>query len=158
MNPRSENHIKTDRELEVATFYVGDMLMGIDIQQVQEINCQHDVTEVPHAPEYVRGVLNLRGEVVTVVDLRKILGLDASDMGNANRNIIVQSQEERIGLLADKIADVVYADASELEAPPANIGGIDGKFFKGIYKLEKELLVILDCDEVLDLETVREGV
>lgn len=141
-------------ELEFVTFYVGGMLMGIDIQQAQEINCNHEITQVPHSPECVRGVLNLRGEVVTVVDLRKILCLEEDGSENGSHNIIVQSGDERIGLVADKIAGVVYAKKNELEAPPANISGVEGRFFKGVFKLENELLVVLDCDEILAIETV----
>lgn len=140
------------RELELNTFYVGDLLLGIDIHQVEEINRQLNMTPTPHTPETVRGVVNLRGEVVTVLDLRRALGLDATEICTSSRNVIVNSRGERIGLLVDRIADVVIASAELVEPPPANVNGIDGRFFTGVYKLESELVVILDVEQVLAIQ------
>ncbi|MCK4660728.1 MAG: chemotaxis protein CheW [Phycisphaerae bacterium] len=139
-------------EAEIATFYVGNQLMGVNIQQVQEINRHVKVTAVPHALDCVRGVINLRGEVVTVVDLRTILGLEQTEISDQSRNVIVKSRDEKIGLLVDRIADVESIRTEETEPPPANVSGVDGRFFKGIHKLESELLVILDVEEVLSTE------
>jgi purine-binding chemotaxis protein CheW len=139
-------------EVEFVTFYVGDLLIGVDINQLDEINRLIDITPVPHAPSYVRGVVNLRGEVVTVVDLRKILGLGECENTGQNRNVIVNSQGEQIGLLVDRIADVIRASPEELDQPPANVSGVDGRFFKYIYKLEKNLLIILDVDAAIDVK------
>lgn len=139
--------------LQLATFYLGDLLMGVDIQQVEEINRHLCLTPAPQAPECVRGVVNLRGDVVTVVDLRVILGMEPTEITGGHRNVVVHSQEERIGLLVDRIADVVNANVNEVEPPPANVSGVDGRFFKGIYKLDTELLVIVDVDEVLSSDS-----
>jgi len=97
----------------LATFYVGEALCGMDILKVQEINKQMEVTRVPQAPEYVSGVLNLRGRIVTIIDLGKKLGLSPTQPTEASRNIIVNSQEEHIGLLVAGIADVGRAMLSE---------------------------------------------
>ncbi len=149
--PESTTGLLT-RELEFASFYIGDLLMGVDIQQLQEINRHVEVTAIPHAPECVRGVVNLRGEVVTVLDLKTILGLGQADILPSSRNVIVNIEDEKIGLLADRVADVVTAQRDEIEPPPANVGGVDGRFFKGIFKLDSELLVILNVEEVLAAE------
>ena len=135
--------------LELATFYVGKALCGIDILNIQEINKQTEVTMVPQSAEYVRGVLNLRGRIVTVIDLGQKIGLDPIEPHKDNRNIIVDSEDEQIGLLVDRISDVLLADTDKIEAPPANIGGIQGKFFKGVFKTEKTLIGILNIEEVL---------
>jgi purine-binding chemotaxis protein CheW len=137
------------QELEFTTFYVDNLLLGIDIHQVEEINRQLNITPVPHTTENVRGVVNLRGEVVTVVDLRRSLGLEPTVIGGSTRNVVVRSGHERIGLLVDRIADVVTARSDQIESPPANVNGIDGRYFTGIYKLESELVVILDVEMVL---------
>lgn len=142
-------HRPTAAELQIATFYVGDLLLGIDIQQVQEINRQLDVTAVPQAPSYVRGVVNLRGEVVTVVDLRTILGLPPKTIDGESRNVVLQTGEEAIGLLVDRIADVMTTRSDDIDEPPANVGGVDGRFFQGVVALETELLVLLDIAETL---------
>jgi purine-binding chemotaxis protein CheW len=134
---------------EFATFYVDDLLMGIDIQKVQEINRYIEVTQAPHAPNFVRGVVNLRGEVVTIIDLRMILGLEPTTLTDRTRTVIVHSQGENIGLLVDRIADVIHTRGSETEPPPPNVSGVDGKFFHGVCKLEHELLIILDIEAIV---------
>lgn len=140
------------KELDYVTFYLGDLLLGIDIHAIQEINRQLEVTIVPHAPSDVRGTVNLRGEVVTVVDLRTILGLEPATITAHSRNVIVNSAGEQIGLLVDRIADAVKAHTDDMEPPPINLSGIDGRFFSGVYKIESDLLVILDVNEALAVD------
>lgn len=136
-------------EVEFATFYVDDVLLGIPIREVQEINRNLDLTAVPHGPAAVRGVMNLRGEVVTVIDLRVVFGLPPGEVTRSARNIVLTSGEERISLLVDRIADVVTAREDRIESPPGNLSGIEDRFFSGVYRLENELLLIVDVEEVL---------
>ena len=144
--------MSTKKIVELATFYVGNALCGMDILKVQEINKLTQMTKVPQAPEYVLGILNLRGQIVTILDLGKKLGLGETDLNQDPRNIIVNSSGGHIGLLVRKISDVVAADMEKKEHPPANMGGIQGEFFTGVYKTEKELIGILDVDKVLSIE------
>lgn len=139
-------------ELEIATFYIGDILMGVDIQKVQEINRHVDLTPVPHAPACVRGVINLRGDVVTVLDLRTVLDLEPAELNETSRNMIAKAGDEQVGLLVDRIADVVKVTRDEIEPPPANISGIEGRFFDGVYKMKSDLLIILNAEEVLSVD------
>jgi purine-binding chemotaxis protein CheW len=139
----------TSAETEYVTFYVGDILVGVDITLVEEINRHVDETPVPHAPSFVCGVLNLRGDVVTVVDLRMILGLPAAKPGESTRAVIVRSRDEQIGLRVDRIADVVRSRREDIDPVPPNLSGVDGRLFRGVYKLEGELLAILDVDVAL---------
>lgn len=138
-------------QVEFATFYIGDMLMGLDIQHVDEINRNVDVTPVPHAPAQVRGVVNLRGEVATVVSLRQLLELESIGLTRDSRNVIVAYHGEQIGLLVDRVADVVKVRREAIEPPPANIGGVDGRYIKGVCNLENGLLIVLDREAVLDV-------
>lgn len=140
---------KATGTVELATFYVGDALCGMDILKVQEINKMMEMTQVPQAPSYVMGILNLRGQIVTIIDLGKKLGLSAVEVNETSRNIIVNSDNEYIGLLVSRIGDVVQADWQTVERPPANIGGVQGAFFKGVFKMEDRLIGILDSDRVL---------
>jgi purine-binding chemotaxis protein CheW len=144
--------VRSTGEVEFVTFYVGDLLIGIDIHSVEEINRQVDVTPVPQAPPQVRGVINLRGEVVTVVDLRKVLGLGDTAINEHSRTVVVNSGNEEIGLLVDRVADVVLAHADQMDMPPANVSSVDGRFFKGVYKLDKTLLVLLDVDAAISMK------
>ncbi len=143
-------------EQQFATFYVGNILLGVDIRQVQEINRQLSVTEVPHSPDYVRGVINLRGEVTTVVDLRTILGLPHEDMGREGRNLIVNSQGESIGLLVDRISDILTLRSDQISPPPSNVDGVQGRFLSGVHTLDSEILVILNIEEALGDRTREE--
>ncbi len=139
----------SSKDLEFSTFYVGGALCGINILNIQEINKHFEITKVPQAPDYIEGILNLRGRIVTIVDLGKKLGLDPVNEDKDNRNIIVNSEDEPIGLLVDSISDVVLASQDDIEPAPSNIGGVRGKFFQGVLKTEKQLIGILDIDEVL---------
>jgi len=144
--------INTDNpsiDIEFSTFYVGGALCGIDILNIQEINKNFEITKVPQAADYVEGILNLRGRIVTIIDLGKKLGLEPASKAKDNRNIIVNSEDEHIGLLVDSIADVVLAKSSAIEPAPSNIGGVKGKFFEGVLKTETSLIGILDINEVL---------
>ncbi len=132
-----------------ATFYVGDILLGVDICTVQEINRQAEATRVPHAPQHVRGVINLRGDVATVIDLRTVLGLERADVTRDSRNLIIHSDGEAIGLLVDRVADIVAIDAADVSPSPANLKGVDGRYFQGVYTTELELVVLLDVEQVL---------
>ena len=146
-------HTNADKNiLELATFYIGDALCGMDILKVQEINKLMEMTKVPQAPDYVTGILNLRGQIVTIVDLGKKLGLGETDLGSDPRNIIVNAPSEHIGLLVQKISDVVMADPDRIEQAPANMSGIQGIFFTGVYKTENKLIGILNVEEVLKID------
>lgn len=135
--------------MELATFYVGKSLYGIDIMSIQEINKHFEVTKVPQAEDYIIGILNLRGKIVTILDIGKKIGLSHIEKTKENRNIIIRSQDEYIGLLVDSIGDVVIADKNSLEPAPANLGGLEGKFFSSVLKTEKDLIGILNIEEVL---------
>ncbi len=148
-----ERKITTDKEIiELATFYVGNGLCGMNILKVQEINKLMQMTKVPQAPDYVLGILNLRGQIVTIIDLGKKLGLGETDTTKDPRNIIVNSAGGHLGLLVSKISDVVSADMSKLEQAPANMSGIQGEYFTGVYKTKQNLIGILDIDRVLRID------
>ena len=145
---QTANKVETSK-MELATFYVGQALCGIDILNIQEINKHFDVTTVPQAPDYVKGILNLRGRIVTILDLGKKLGLSEIEGSKDNRNIIVRSGEEHIGLMVDSISDVVTADMNLIEHSPSNMNGVKGKYFQGVLKTKSNLVGILDIQEVL---------
>lgn len=143
---------RSDQTVELATFYVGDALCGMDILKVQEINKLIQMTKVPQAPDYVLGILNLRGQIVTIIDLGKKLGLGSTDVNKDPRNIIVNDSGGHVGLLVRQISDVVEADMSKKERAPANMNGIQGSYFTGVYKTKNELIGILDVEKVLGID------
>lgn len=131
------------------TFYVGGLLLGLPIDQVQEINRHLDVTRVPHSGASIRGVINLRGEVVSVVDLPRVLGFGSAVVTAASRNVIIHHNDEQIGLIVDDIADILPIRPENIRPAPANVKGVDGRFFKGVYTTDSQIAVILDVTETL---------
>ena len=135
--------------LDLTTFSIGDACCGINILKVQEINKLTRVTRVPLAPEYVKGILNLRGRIITVMDLGKRLGLPSLRETSHQRNIIVSFENESIGLLVDSVGEVIRTGRGNIEKPPANVVGIQGQYFEGVLKTEKQLISILNLAAVL---------
>ena len=152
MSQSSRSDIHSDT-VELASFYVGEALCGMDILKVQEINKLIEMTSVPQAPEYVLGILNLRGEIVTIIDLGKKLGLKSTELNHKTRNIIVNSNGEHIGLMVEQISDVIQAKWEKVDPPPANIGDLQGKYFTGVFKTADRLIGILDVEKVLKEES-----
>lgn len=151
----TKTQMKTEAEknvVKLATFYIGDALCGMDILQIQEINKLMMMTKVPQAPDFVLGILNLRGQIVTVIDLGKKLGMGETDRSLELRNVIVNSTGSSVGLLVKKIGDVVAVNLINKEQPPANMSGIQGKYFTGVYKKDNALIGILDINKVLSME------
>ena len=149
----AESNKLTKSIIELATFYIGDALCGMDILKIQESNKLMEMTKVPQAPDYMIGILNLRGQIVTIIDLGQKLGLGTAEISNESRNIIVSAPGEHVGLLVSRISDVIMADPDKIEPAPANMSGIQGGFFIGVYKTENKLIGILDVKEVLRIES-----
>ena len=145
-------NLQHSKTVDLATFYVGDALYGLDILKIQEINKLMETTSVPQSPDYVIGIMNLRGQIVTVIDLGHILGLPGIELSDESRNIIDNSQDEYIGFMVDRISDVMRADIEKVEPPPSNMGGVQGKFFDGVFKTENSLIGILNVEEVLTVQ------
>lgn len=149
MNTLTATAAAAGTEIELATFRVADMLTAIDIDRVREINRHLDMTPVPGSPDCVRGVVNLRGDVVTILDLRAMLQLPRADITTQSRNVVVQSNDEYIGLLVDCVTDVVAIHGDSIVPAPANVRGMDGRFFRGVCELDNNLMVIIDIEELL---------
>lgn len=146
-----------------ATFRLGKQKYGIDISKVREINRSLDLTPVPDALNHVCGLINLRGQIITVFDLNIRFGLPKSDITEKSHNIILKpyrfnssddSHEggDTVGLIVDSIEDVAEVDDSEIEAPPANIGKVDGTFLTGVMKTDNDLVALLNVGEILKQE------
>lgn len=137
------------RLVELVTFHIGKTICGLYIQDVQEINLVTDITIVPQAPAYLKGILNLRGQIITVLDLSEKLGLGTTEKDRQNRIIIVQDRGEASGLLVSRMGDVIIAEESHVESAPANIGSIQAVFFEGVINADGSVIGILNLDRVL---------
>lgn len=149
MTTDRDQNIEPTEYTDYITFAVSDVLLGIPITNVDEINRNLDVTPVPHAPPSVVGVLNLRGDVVTIIDLARVLDLPQVESTRQSRVVIVRSYGERIGLRVDRIADVVRVSPAALEPVPCNMNSLDIRFFRGVYRLEEQIMAVLDVEAAL---------
>lgn len=144
----TEQAIRSDN-LQLATFYVADMCLALDISVIQEIIRDVKVTRVPHALPQVRGVINLRGDVATVIDLRQVLGLPMLETTNDTQTLIVRSQGESIGLIVDRVGDICDMEESTIVPPPPNVDSVDGRFFVGVCQRNTEIILVLNMEEAL---------
>lgn len=136
--------------MQLVAFEVGESLLGIDVRRVEEINRQVRITPTPQSPPEVRGVINLRGEVVTVLDGRVLAGCDRTTATSASeRCILLHAASERVGLLVDRVADILEVSDAEVDDPPANLGAWEQKHCRGVCPFEQRLLAIVDVDSLL---------
>jgi purine-binding chemotaxis protein CheW len=144
----------TDRALsgQYSTFDVSGFYFGIDVLQVQEVLRYQEMTPVPLAAPVIEGLINLRGQIVTALDMRRRLGLPPRACGETAMNVVVRTDEGAVSLLVDEIGDVVEADSSTFELPPENLDPAIRSLVRGIHKLKDRLLLVLDITQTLRLE------
>ncbi len=151
---------KNDQSKELTIFQVADILCAIDITEIKEIVKQLDISRVMNANDFIRGVASLRGEILSVIDVRVKFGLDPIPLNEDMRIIVINFQGENTGLLVDKIHDVEMVNNSSLEPLTSNISGVNREYFSGIYKMDKKLAAVLNTNELLkyshaEVEQVR---
>lgn len=152
MNNNSAKHSADDPVLQWVTFRLDGETYGINVMQVQEVLRYTEIAPVPGAPEYVLGIINLRGNVVTVVDTRNRFGLAPGEISEQTRIVIIEADKHVIGILVDAVAEVVYLRQSEIETAP-NVGNEESaKFIQGVCHKNDELLILVDLDKLLTHE------
>ena len=133
------------------TFYVAGQYFGLDVLHVQEIIRYQEMTRVPLAPPVVRGLINLRGQIVTAIDLRRRLELPERPADQFPVNVIVRTDDGAVSLLVDEIGDVLEADDRLFERPPETLQGSSRELIRGAYKLPDQLLLILDTERAVNV-------
>jgi purine-binding chemotaxis protein CheW len=145
-----------DEVLQWVTYKLGEETYGINVMQVQEVLRHTEIAPVPGAPDYVLGIINLRGNVVTVIDTRSRFGLPSSDISDNTRIVIIESDEQVVGILVDSVAEVVYLRSSEVDSAP-NVGTEESaKFIQGVSNRDGELLILVDLNKLLNDEEWNE--
>ena len=142
--------LSTSAAQQFATFFIGDLYFGIDVLNVQEVLRHQEMTLVPLSPTVIQGLINLRGQIVTAVDMRLRLGLPARADSGTSMNIVVRTQEGAVSLLVDEIGDVLETDRANFELPPDNLAPAARELIRGIYKLKDRLLLVLDTERAVD--------
>jgi purine-binding chemotaxis protein CheW len=147
---------ENDPILQWVTFQLGDETYGVNVMQVQEVLRVTEIAPVPGAPSYVIGIINLRGNVVTVMDTRKRFGMPPREVDDASRVLIIESNDQVVGILVDSVSEVVYLRASEIEPAP-NVGNEESsRFIQGVCNRDEELLILVDLNKFLTEDELRD--
>jgi purine-binding chemotaxis protein CheW len=131
------------------TFYLDGHLFGIEVYKVQEVIRYQEMTHVPLAPPEIRGLINLRGQIVTAMDLRRRLEMPDRPEGRLPMNVVVRTEDGSVSLLVDEIGDVIEVEDDRFEQPPDTLQGIARSLIRGAYKLEGRLMMVLDTERVV---------
>ena len=134
-----------------ATFFLNDLFLGVEVLKVQEVIRYQEMTRVPLAPRMIQGLINLRGQIVTAIDLRRRFEFPSLPEGRLPMNVVVRSDDGAISLLVDEIGDVVEIEDEAYERPPETLRGVTRDLITGVYKLKKRLLLILDTERTVSL-------
>lgn len=141
-----------DPVIQLVTFRLKDETYGINVMQVQEVLRVTEIAPVPGAPPYVLGIVNLRGNVVTVIDTRTRFSLPTTDLGDASRIVIIESEQQVVGMLVDSVAEVVELRQSEIDSAPS-IGNEDSsRYIQGVASRDTDLLIVVDLNKLLSDE------
>ncbi|MES9898394.1 MAG: chemotaxis protein CheW [Sedimenticola sp.] len=147
-----------DPVIQLVTFLLQDEIYGINVMQVQEVLRLPEIAPVPGAPPYVLGIINLRGNVVTVIDTRSRFGLNPGEISNSSRIVIIEAEKQVVGILVDSVAEVIDLHLSEVEPAP-NVGNQENsKYIQGVATVNNKLLILVDLNKLLaDDEWVEVG-
>ncbi len=138
-------------ENQFATFTINDLFFGIDVLRVQEVLKYQEMTRIPLAPAVAGGLINLRGQIVTAIDMRCRLGLPPRSNDALPMNIVVRTEDGPVSLLVDEIGDVLEVDPATSEAPPDNLDAAARDLIGQVYKLKDKLLLVLNPDRTLEI-------
>lgn len=153
MSDSEQTNLSSD--IELLTFQVGGQEYAIDIMSVREIRGWSNATPLPHAPDFVRGVINLRGTVLTIVDLADRLGMGKTEVSERNVIIVVQAEKETVGLLVDAVSDILAIQKSELQAPPEMSADDEHSYVSSLIIAEERMIRILSLSAALPSERVE---
>ena len=133
------------------TFFVNGLFFGVEVLKVQEVIRYQDMTRVPLAPAMIQGLINLRGQIVTAIDLRRRLELAPREVAQLPMNVVVRGDDGAVSLLVDEIGDVVEIQDDIYERPPETLKGVARELVQGVYKLKERLLLVLDTEKTINL-------
>ena len=139
-----------------ATFHVAELFFGIGVLSVQEVLRFQEMTCVPMAPDVIEGLINLRGQIVTAIDMRRRLSLPPRAQGVQPMNMVVRTEESAVSLLVDEIGDVLDVETSAFEPPPDNLAPAARELIQGVCKLPGRLLLVLNTEKALELSPGRQ--
>ena len=147
---KGQGHDEHDGDLiQLVTFRIGEEEFGVDILAVQEIIRLMQITMVPRAPAFIEGVINLRGKVIPVINMRTRFGMPALEHDSNTRIVVMELEQKIVGFLVDGVSEVLRIPACTVEDPPPVVAGIGSEYIRGIGKLDDRLLILLELDNLL---------
>jgi len=153
----AENSVPISEEIQLVIFKIGNEEFGVNIHQVKEIVRLIPITPIPRAPEFIEGVVNLRGQVLAVMDLAKRLELPSHPHSEKTRIIVVEVEDNTVGMIVDEVTEVLRLPLEKIEKTPQLVeSDIEQKYIKGVGKLNDRLLILIDLANVLSLEEKEE--
>jgi purine-binding chemotaxis protein CheW len=147
-------------DLHLVTFRVGTELFGVPISAVQEIVRVPAISRIPQSPEFVEGVINLRGRIITVIDMRKRLGqapveLDNDVNARKARILVVEAEGRLVGVIVDEVAEVLRLSEDQTEPAPPMVAGLSNQYIRGVGKLKDDLLILIEIEKILTVEQLE---
>ena len=150
--PTREEKKAVEATEHLVSFFLSDEEYAIDVRLVQEIIRVSEITQVPRAPEFIKGVINLRGRIIPVIDLKRKLGLGEVEIARQTRVVVVRLRERLIGMLVDGASQVLKVPVSTIEAAPEEVVEIDANYIRGVAKLAERLIILVDLHKILGVE------
>jgi len=160
MNDKAPTKL-TGQTMQVVSFALGSEEYGVDIAQVQEINRMVTITHVPRAPHFMEGVINLRGQLIPIIDLRTRFGMPRTEHTKNTRIVVTEIGSKRVGMVVDSVSEVLRIPTEQIEDAPDMIAGVETEYIRGVGKMGDRLIIMLDLGRVIsgsekrDLETLE---
>ncbi|MDQ6943982.1 MAG: chemotaxis protein CheW [Candidatus Eremiobacteraeota bacterium] len=142
--------------IQVVSFKLGSEEYGVDIAQVQEINRMVAVTHVPRAPQFMEGVINLRGQLIPIIDLRARFGMQRAEHTKNTRIVVTEIGAKRVGMVVDSVSEVLRLPVDQIEDAPEMLTGVDTEYIRGVGKIEDRLIILLDLARIISGAEKRE--
>lgn len=142
--------------VQVVSFKLGSEEYGVDIAQVQEINRMVAVTHVPRAPQFMEGVINLRGQLIPIIDLRARFGMPRAEHTKSTRIVVTEIGAKRVGMVVDSVSEVLRLPLDQIEEAPEMITGVETEYIRGVGKIEDRLIILLDLAKIISGSEKRE--
>lgn len=137
---------------QVVSFQLASELYGLNIMCVQEIILMGEITQIPEVPSYIRGIINLRGKVIPIVDLRSRFSMASVEATEHTRIIVVNSSASTVGFVVDAVSEVLRIDGEQIEPPPQGLAGVDQAYIQGLVKMDKKIMILLNIDKIMSMD------
>jgi purine-binding chemotaxis protein CheW len=144
--------VATFKEQQLVSFMLGHEEFAVDILNIQSINRIVEMTKIPNSPSYVEGIINLRGKIIPIIDLRRRLNMKVEEHNKETRFIVVDINNRIVGFIVDSVCEVLRLDGNKTEPPPHLVSNVDSAFITAVGKLKDRLLILIDIEKIFSIE------